>query len=867
MHPLKRVFLALFLASTGMAYSQCTLVKNEPQYGYTTLPGSTRYLTVHQTGCPSASVSHLVMTGDISHATVTFTVPDATIFTVGKKVETKGFTSYPFDEILEGATMTVLSASGTTVTTEYDNAEFLLGDSDVTGVTLTQISPVNWNTSAGTLTCTSNCEPLVEITTDSAAGNITTVEPYTPYPTGGYRLTSTHQITVTATAVDNPSSSVSYVLNQAAKRTQVIIMGAQYTQAFEGQTKQLWAGILGNTNQGLTWSITTQPAGGDGSLVGTTKRNVLFAATVPGRYKITATSADDGTASDYEIIDVLPQAMPSWASAPPDKAAPEACGMPSAFTGHLYEVGPTHTYPTLNDAMTALKIDGLPGSTVMIYNEDTTGSSPTTYAEYTEVQGINTPDQPINICGIPDSTGHVPVLTGENAHGPSWFKPGLYSLGIIVTYPIAGCYGESVSAGSCGPTHVRIAGIKVINANPSYTFYQVDGTTTQSWGGNGFDIRTGAHITIEGDHCYSTSQCVGTYANENGAYAALSQSILWQESYTGQNGISGNAGSHPAYMQSLNGNVIDRVYIDTGVSGDQGSCIKMRGQMNVVSGSYCAPGFARGIDLIEAQDDPSYINFINLLVSGGFYNTSDGTFDLNLEAARQESMFKDYAFGDLLLSSNNHYSHDHDDNIGDIGMNARYGQLFLWYDTFPEPVPLVDTHNQYNLNYFLNQKINIANSIIWNSLGNWTVNDFAMTAFHVQTSLFNSGTFSNATPIWGIGYGATGWSRQTQANTAGFDRPLDTRITGNLSTDFITASVTPYDGAYFPQAGSAAIGSATTISGDMANFAVNYQSTTIPGVYARRSDLTTLGAMDSPPATSNSRIFGSFGVFGIGLTH
>jgi hypothetical protein len=805
------------------------------------------------------------MTGDTTHAVVAFTVPDASIFTAGKTIQANSMPGYPYDEILEGAALTVLSASGTTVTAEYDNAEFLIGSSDVSGATITQISHVNWSTDAGTLSCTSNCIPVTTLTTDSTQGNVTTVQPYTPYPSGGYTLTSTHQIHVTATAVDNPSSSITYTINQAANTTQVIIMGAQYTQAFEGQEKQLWAGILGNTDQRLTWSIATQPSGGDGTLSNTNKRNTVFSATVPGRYKVVATSAADGTKSSYEIIDVKGEAKPAWASAPADKVGPQACFQAPAMTGNLYEVGPTKTYTSFNAAMAQWIADGQPTeSTIMLYNEDTTGSAPTTYAEYTQIPGLPTAGLSLNLCGIPDAQGHLPILTGENAHGPAWMTNGaLYSLGLLLTYPTTGCYNLSDQDGSCGPTHIRIAGIKLENANPNYTFYKNDGSTAQ-WGGNGIDFRTGAHLSLEGIVCYQTSQCVGTYANENGGYASLSQSVLWQESYTSQNGIPNNFGSHPAYMQSINGNVIDRVYIDTPVSGDQGSCIKMRGQMTIIANSYCATGFARGIDYVEAQDDSSYIDFGQLLTEGGVYNQAGNTIDLNAEAARQETMFRDFAFGNLLLTGNNHYSHDHDDNQGNIGMNARYGNLYMWYNTLPNQSPIIDTHNQYNLNYFLDQKITLANNIIWNPTS-WGINDFTMTLFEMQTNVMSSSTLNNTYPIWGMGFGQLGWNRTTQLNTIGFDRPLNPHLTGSFTTDYILTTTTPYDANYKPQSGSAAIGAATPVTGPMSDFAINYNAMQTPGIYSRRTDTTTIGAMDPIGGPRTGITLGKGSIFGKGV--
>lgn len=843
----KLLWLAVaLLFAAPSAFAACALTAVQPAYSYATLPGSQRQIIVSFSGCASANITNVQLTG----TDAAITVDNAAPFTVGKTVQLTVPVGYPFDTVFQMVTLPIASISGNIVHLTYTNPPFNIGSSALSG-TMKQLSLINWSTTSGTLGCTSNCLPTVLFTTDSTAGNITTVEPASPYPGGGYTLQSTHTMTVTATAVDG-GATATFTFYQAAKRTKVYVQGAGYTQAFQGQQKPLFSSITGNTDQRVVWSITTQPVGGDGTLLSTNKRNTAFSATVAGRYKVTATSVDDNTKSDYVIIDVA-GAKPSYYGASPDKVEPEPCFQSASMTGNVYDVGPTHTYTTLN----AVPWQTLPqGSTIRIFNEDTSGTSPTTYHEYLQLTTLNTSDQPMNFCGIPDSAGHMPVLSGQNAHAPSyWSNIFLYGAGLINAYMVT---NSSDPSGSFGPSHIRFAGIKVINVNPNYNGFKTDGTTTFAWGGDAFNIREGYGITMEGVACDTTSQCWATYSNANAGFGSISQNVFVSRSYSVNEGIPSVFTSHPAYLQNMNGVTMEETYIDLPITGDGGSCIKIRAQHSIVMNNFCALNYARAVDWVEAQDDGQWIGFNYIMQNGGVYNVGQLT-DLNLGAAYQESQFSDWAMGNVFKIANIHYLADHaDDGLNALGTNAKYGQLTFAFNTVDNEVFNFDTSWQSAATYYMAQRFLVQNNIIWNnSTSGSGINNWGMYIGDHHTNLFNSTPLNLSSPQWGVvssGFDVHGWSANNQI-TGGYDyqRPVDTHQTGYSSAQFLTTASQPYNSSTFAATG-AAIGAASAATGDVAQFALLYNAVTTPGLYTARVDLTTVGAKDPAGAPTLSSI-------------
>ena len=200
---------------------------------------------------------------------------------------------------------------------------------------------VNWSATGATLSCTSNCTPIVNVTITAPGGTCTVTG-----SVGAYTLNSTSNVILTAQSVDDTTKTVSIPFHVCDTTASAFVdVEPSYNQAFQGQQKTLQSYVIGYTNENVTWSITSQPSGGDGALVDTANRDTLFSATVPGRYTITATSVANGSLKGSAIIYVSPNALPRTVT--PNKTEPTECYVDPALTGTDYEVGPSQAYQQL----------------------------------------------------------------------------------------------------------------------------------------------------------------------------------------------------------------------------------------------------------------------------------------------------------------------------------------------------------------------------------------------------------------------------------------------------------------------------------------------------------------------------------------
>jgi quercetin dioxygenase-like cupin family protein len=104
-----------------------------------------------------------------------------------------------------------------------------------------------------------------------------------------------------------------------------------------------------------------------------------------------------------------------------------------------------------------------------ISNTCTTGSSPSIYHDYYEVQNSGTATQPMIVCGVADAQGNLLIMDGTNAKAQSDVNttPGG---GIITLWPPSHFgYWQSRSA---GPRYVSITGLDPRNANSTIPHYE-----------------------------------------------------------------------------------------------------------------------------------------------------------------------------------------------------------------------------------------------------------------------------------------------------------------------------------------------------------------------------------------------------------
>ena len=260
---------------------------------------------------------------------------------------------------------------------------------------------------------------------------------------GPYTVTSTASVTVQAQSTDDPTKTANFLFNVCANSpttlangTSSVIVAPAYQQAYQNQPMTLQSWVMGCSDESGTWSIVSEPSGGNGALSDTNNRDVLFYASVTGRYTIEYT-ANCNSGSSRAIVYVSPNPLPSYA-ATPDGTRPHECFADPQLSGADYEVGAGKTYSTISStpALTGFK----PGTIMRIWNTDTTGANPSVYHEYYNVQNSGTATQPIIICGVADSNGNLPVLDGTNATAQSDVNIKADD-GLIILFPGSNQYG------------------------------------------------------------------------------------------------------------------------------------------------------------------------------------------------------------------------------------------------------------------------------------------------------------------------------------------------------------------------------------------------------------------------------------------
>jgi hypothetical protein len=846
------------------AVAQCVAVENAPQYHTQMLPGSIRQINVNETGCPGTT-SGATITSLSADGTYVYGIGTGFAFTVGKKIIITAYLgsgySYGFDT-MNGVPMEITAATSTTFTA-LEQKSFTVGlTSSFYSISAIQASQINWSTTTGTgavtgtLGCASNCAASVSLTLDTANNGTCSVT-----GAGPYALTSTQILNVTATPVDNPSGAVTFPVYKCGNTTTVAIKGSGYSQAFEGQTTHLEAGVIGNTNPAVTWAITSSPSGGNGTLDGAVcqgstanscRETYFNSGTVTGRYTITATSVADGTKSDYRIVYVAPVALPAYASAPPDMTGSFPCYVDPALTGTDYEVGSGQPYTTVNSAL-AVMTGG--GNIVRI--------QPGTYAEYVQINQLGTHIQPNVLCGMADGSGHHPWLDGSGANGPSYFNPYAYGTGIINTFSPTTCFQAYPTR--CGPANLWISNINTEHATAGYTANCANtgvgactgGTgTTFPWGDGsaGADIRNGSYISVVGMHCNFDSQCVGTYNNgDNQGYGAQTFSVEVARNYAQNSGLSGSTLSHPFYLQSFMMSVYGNLE-GPPVSGSSNSGIKVRGIGVTLNYNATAAGFARNEDWVEPQDDLDYVNMPSFINNG--FAVGDTT-PIDVIAGNGEAIFSgDNAFGNTLNdptgSPNVHYLSDSDDLSGNLWPVARLGRLNSFFNTYYECAAVYDTTNGGDNAYYTGS-FYLANNIWYCPSGAITFNTQTLFIGIFQTNLTPTGSYDNSLPITGchVSYGTcVGWSNNYNAEQPLFSQTIDQWLTGSLaSSNFLVTSTTPFNTTTLVPTG-AALGAATALTGPAAQFNVSRNAVNGAGVVTVRTNMNDLGAVQgsSTPA-------------------
>jgi hypothetical protein len=702
--------------------------------------------------------------------------------------------------------------------------------------------------------------PMVDVTLGAVAGNCATTPDFTA-AAGPYTLTSTATVTVEAQLVDDPAQTADFTFFVCAPSGPTLANGTSsvyivptYAQVFKAQPIDLTSFVTGQVDETGTWAITSQPVGGDGVLADTNKRDTVFSATVTGRYSIQFTSTANG-GTQTAVVYVSPNPLPPYAVTP-EKTIPVECYPDPGMSGTDYEVGSGKTYADLAaiDPTTVL-----PGSIIRVWNEDTTGTSPTTYRTYFNIAKNATAAQPSRICGVPDSLGNLPVLDGDGATTNPNAYAYLAGYGIIYTFPATGHYASWMQ-GSVGPSYWSIAGLHVEHAHPTYSYYKPGSTTLTPWvaGSAGVYLGSGTNLSVVGMDIEGNTNGVFTAANGNNAWATITSQVLIKGNHIHASGLSGSATYHQIYDQSWF-EVFEDNLVDNYTSGASGSNSKFRGVENVVRNNYYGTGASRDIDFVEVQDAVGFVAVESMLPTTGV-SSGNPTY-LNVLAGYQEGIHKDFVYGNILNNTTDvnqiHYYED-----SGAQMNARTGDLWFYNNTMASAAVVFDaSYGNYGAAPYFTQSFNAQNNIFWarrlTGVGSaLEIAKLPSSVVRATTNLFETGSINITTPIMGGNYsggGAKGWDSRCDASYPTYTpcpysltKPIDAHLYGLTSVNYLTTSTLPYDPATFiPVPGSAAIGAGSPLTGLAAQLPVRFQYNAPSGAITARTSLSDIGAVQS----------------------
>jgi hypothetical protein len=530
---------------------------------------------------------------------------------------------------------------------------------------------LQWTVTAGaSLSATSG--PWVDVTAPPVGSkcSIKGSDPFT--------INSSTQFTVTARSQESQGALASITVNVCKPAVDVHVIPF-YTTLYSGQKADVQAFVWGSVNRNVTWVITSMPQGGDGVLADTANQDTVFFATVAGRYTLTATSTADGSKSNTATVFVTGHAMPYQLT--PAKTMPVDCTVDPDLKGKVYEVGPSQAFKTIQSVpWTSLK----DGSTVRIHNEDTSGTSPTTYHEYFQLALQAKRTQPIRVCGVPDSHGNLAVIDGDGATGRSDvsnYSAGYTPVGIGAT-GWAGTYSGSWS----GPQYLIVEGLRIEHGNPSYAYATPAGAKDTAWARGAACVRLfrSMDTVVRGVDATGCGNGLMSDFNANEGFAAVSDT-LYEGNHLHGNGVVGSYLDHQFYIQGWN-EVVQFNLIDQYLAGSLGANLKARGFPEVVRYNHFGDGVARQIDMVDNQDAGAYSTFEGYLHGGAkslYMSAHKDDYTADLLAAAVEAHHADYVYGNTFVNRLAgvpiHYSTDH----GSLE-NDRLGTLWFYSNSFYE---------------------------------------------------------------------------------------------------------------------------------------------------------------------------------------
>ena len=652
---------------------------------------------------------------------------------------------------------------------------------------------VSWAMKSGSGTISSSTGTWIDVT---APGTGTSCS-ITGTP-GQYGVTSATTFTVEASSLDDATQVSDITFNVCSPSVEVSVVPF-YRALYVNQPAELQSIVVGSSDQTVRWGITSQPNGGDGQIVDSTARDTVFTATVAGRYTLSATSQADRSKSSTAVVYVTGNALPYRVT--PSMTMPVDCTADPAMVGTVYEVGPSQAFKSLALVPFPTLV---PGSTVRLHNEDTTGINPTQYHEYVQISQAGTANQPIRVCGVPDAAGRLPIVDGANATGRSDTDAAAVGAGLMTVHS-SNTTAKWPAFG--GAAYVSVEGIQFRNAKPGSSYTSPSGAPGQ-WQATSSCVRVNQvqHAAFVGnDFGNCANGVVSVFRSDaGGGWGNSDTNVLWEGNHVHDNGVAGSSAGHQMSLQAW-GEVVQFNRIDNYVGSALGANIQSRGVQGVVRYNYFGDGPQRQMDLVDVVDGSAYMSFAGFLDGGAnSFHAVHGqdTYTADRIAAMQEAWNTHYVYGNIYANSTSqapfHFSMD--TSGGEL---ARKGSLYWYNNTFyakgcagcSGPVWTLFDTSAGGGNYMPQtefQNVQVYNNVIWldtPATPGFQWNNNAALIAKGGNNLIASGWGTNSL----TGGTGTGWNAASNANAYQNAGQLSLHVSGFDNTNLATAAAIPFD--------------------------------------------------------------------------
>jgi hypothetical protein len=263
---------------------------------------------------------------------------------------------------------------------------------------------------------------------------------------------------------------------------------------------------------------------------------------------------------------------------------------PICANAQIYDIGPGKEFSHLSD----FDWDSLdPGNIVKIYSSDVP------YREKLVIRRSGTKQKPIVIKGIPNSSGKMPVIDGENA----------ISFQELCELRKSG--RGLIMLGDCGPANdIVIEDLELRNANNINNFLM--GKELVGYANNAAGIFVNRGINVKVKNCIIHSCCMGIITSY---YPDVDDFVLPSSHIYDNGDFTGKRWGHNVYLCAR------RQLIQFNHFGDlhsDGNNIKDRSQQTVIRYNWIEGGMSHQIDLVEHNEYQKANAFVygNVILQG-----------------------------------------------------------------------------------------------------------------------------------------------------------------------------------------------------------------------------------------------------------